>query len=224
MSGGFNPMSFVVDAAAAIATGGTSLIVSAARQAMSSIGQELIQGLGDAIGLPQSVIDIAQGTFASAMGDVQGAQQNWQEAVENFGSLLGFDLFEQASLSNHVQEYMQDMIQQLAADYAREGGEEEGQAGGRAGAGGAAGGAQGAASSLGGGGGSWLQKLAEVMGNKLNQLADEFAEKADALDWDDPAQATKFQATTQEFKMMFEALTTAVKTAGEAMNSAARKQ
>ena len=66
----------------ALATMNPAIIAATmGRQLVSALGQQVIQQIGEQMGLPQSAIDAAQGAFAGSMGDVQGAKQNYQEAL-----------------------------------------------------------------------------------------------------------------------------------------------
>lgn len=193
-------------------------------QIASQIGQQIIQQLGDELGLPQSSIDMAQGAFAGSMGDTQGAQLNLQEAIEALGQEFGGSPAEVGDFQRMVD----DAVNSLVADLGKS--EDERAAGGGRGRGaggaGGAGGTGGAgASSIGSsGGGGWLMAIATALGEKLDEMADEMSGMAEQLSKDDPSLTAKFSALSQQFSMMFNATSTAIKTIGEAMANTARKQ
>jgi len=108
MSGGFNPVNLAIQASLAISTGGTSLLVqAAAQQLMQSIGQELIGQLGQAMGVPQDVVSLAQGMIGGN-GSSLGA------AVSAFGDMSGLSSTQQGSMQNEIESMISDFVQQNA--------------------------------------------------------------------------------------------------------------
>src|SRR6478609_2444002 len=69
----------------------------AAKTLMSAVGQQIIQQLGEKLGLPQSTIDLAQGAFCASVGDTRGATQNISQVVQDIASRTGASPFEAAS-------------------------------------------------------------------------------------------------------------------------------
>lgn len=212
MSGGFNPVNFVSQAALAAMTGGTSLIVSQlASQLISSIAQQVIQQVGQQLGLPQPAIDLAQGAFAAEFGDVPGATQNYQEALD--GILQGFpnaSPAEQGALQgasddayNALQDIARNMVEQASSQDA----EGNVRGGGRS-----AGGAP-----------SWLMAIAKGLGHMLNAQAQKLEDKMNSTNWDKAGEAAEFQAQSQEFGLAMNTATNAIKTIGDALSTMARK-
>jgi hypothetical protein len=88
----------------------------------------------------------------------------------------------------------------------------------------------------GGGGGSWLEAIAEAMGNALGQMAQKLVDESNALQslagqQNDPTGAQQFQATmakfqadAQMFSMLSNAFSTAIKSIGDGMTTMASKQ
>lgn len=185
---------------AMLAAGPAGWATLATKTLMSAIGQQIIQQLGQQLGLPQSTIDLAQGAFAGSMGDVNGARTNLQEAIETFGSQTGASPMEMGD----AQRELEDVIGRMASSLA-EGRE-----------------AKEAKSS--GGAKSWIMALAEALGKKLDKKADEVAKLADDINDKKPSTTTKFGAASQEFSVLMNAANTAIKTLGEAVSSMSRKQ
>ncbi len=218
MSGGFNPLNLVSQIALAAATGGTSLIVSQIlQQVVSKLVQEVIQTVGQELGLPQSVIDIAQGAASGAMGDTAGAAQNYQEAAlgaselaEYYGGQLGASPFEQAQLGNTVDDQKQQILDSIRQNNPF-GADEEGNVGGAA---------RGSAAS---GKGSWLMALASALGKQLDNAQQQFEAKMDSTDWEDAKASMEMQASAQEFSLFMSTCTNVIKTIGEALNQMAKK-
>lgn len=202
MSGGFNPINMVSQVALAAMTGGASLYLQLAMQVMSQVGQQVIQQLGQQMGLDQSVIDLAQGAFAGSMGDVQGSAQNLDEAVSQFGQFQGASPTDIGEAQRTAQEGMQQLLNELSeSDEVRE-----------------------AKSSGGKGGGGWLRAMAEVLGEKLDALAHEMEDLAGKVTKEDPSTTTDFTVVSQQFNMLMNATSTALKTVGEAMGKSASRQ
>ena len=72
-------------------------------------------------------------------------------------------------------------------------------------------------------GGSWLKAIAEVIGKRLDSAAAKIKSDSDSLNWESPKASSDFQAETQEFNLLMNTLTNAIKTMGEALTTAARK-
>lgn len=70
----------------------------------------------------------------------------------------------------------------------------------------------------------WLEKLAEVLGDKLNKSADDLQKAAGSVNADNPGQTTQLSAKAQEFAQFMDAVNNVIKTMGEALDSMARKQ
>ena len=95
---------------------------------------------------------------------------------------------------------------------------------------------KGAHGAAGGGGGSWLEAIAEAMGNALGQMAQKLVDESNQLqslagNQNDPSGAQQFQATmakfqadAQMFSMLSNAFSTAIKSIGDGMTTMASKQ
>jgi hypothetical protein len=199
MSGGFNPVNLVSQVALGVATGGTSLFAQLATQLVSSIGQQVIQQVGQQLGLPPAIIDLAQGAFAAEVGDFSGLQQNVQEAADNFSGALGASPAEQGGFSNEIN----DVINRMASDLATSDDAKN--------------------AKLGGKGQSWLMAIASALGKKLDKMSNELSSMADQVTDKNPSMTTKFGAKSQEFSILMNSATNAIKTIGEGLANSARK-
>ncbi len=210
MSGGFNPVNFVSQAALAAMTGGTSLIVSQlATQLISSIAQQVIQQVGQELGLPQPAIDLAQGAFAAEFGDVAGATQNYQEALD--GIVQGFpnaSPAEQGELQR-ASDGAYDALQDIARSMVEQASTQD-----------ADGNVKGGRS---GGAPSWLMAIAKGLGRMLDSQANKLENKMNSTNWDKAGEAAEFQAQSQEFGLAMNTATNAIKTIGDALTTMARK-
>jgi hypothetical protein len=210
--GGFNIGSLVSTAALAVATGGTSLAVSVAlKSLMTQIGSAVIQQVGQQLGLPQAVIDVAQGAFHAATGDFAGAASNLSEASEQLASAVGGGAFE----AGEIERQANDVVRQLTENTLKRAREGEGGA--------ESGGAEGKK--------SFLVRLAEALGKIVDskmERAIELGEKIDkAQDSKKPKVASlsaEMQAVGQEIGFITQALNTVIKSIGESASTLARKQ
>jgi len=69
----------------------------------------------------------------------------------------------------------------------------------------------------------WLRALAEVLGNIANKSAAELEKMGQGIAASDPKALTDYQAATQEFSLMMNTFTNAIKTIGEGNANAVRK-
>ena len=235
MSGGFNPISMISQAALAVATGGTSLIAQVAMQIATQIASQVIQQVGQQLGLPQSFIDLAQGAMQAAAGNPAGAAQEFGEAAGGIGGMV-------SALGNHVgagpaqvgeatrtiedsANSVKNVASEQASTYlkgALEGKDEDGGqlSGKRAGRG------------SGGAGESFLMRLAVAMGRVIDGKMDDQLKLAKDIDGKKASKdeshvsedSAKLQALAQEINLMSTALSTSMKTIGEALQGLARKQ
>ena len=92
---------------------------------------------------------------------------------------------------------------------------------------------KGAHGAAGGGSGSWLEAIAEAMGNALGQMAQKLVDESNSLQGmaGSPNDAQQFQATmakfqadSQMFSMLSNAFSTAIKSIGDGMTTMASKQ
>lgn len=212
MSGGFSPASLITQAALGVMTGGTSLLMETAmRTVVSAIGQQVIGQLGQEMGLPSSVIEMAQGAFAGAMGDMQGAEQGVQGAIQDVGSSFGgspTEIGEAQSAGQTLGNMMLDGIRQAAND------SDDGN------------GVRGSS----GQGGSLLMKIAIALGRLMDQKMTDMANLTDqigALGSGNQSKlgelTGKLQGLSQETSLLSNALTNTIKTIGESNSTLARK-
>lgn len=195
--GGFNPVSLLATAALGPMGG---IVAQLAQQVISQFGQQLIQNLGQQMGLPQSTIDMAQGAFAGSLGDIGGSAMNLDEAIAAFGQEQGASMPEIGGMQRQANEILDQLTREVGeSEDAKE------------------------AKASGGRGGGWLLAIARALGSKLDGLADKMEQQAAALDESKPSASAEFSATTQQFSMLMNATTNAIKTLGEAMANTARK-
>ncbi|PAX06971.1 hypothetical protein [Sphingomonas lenta] len=196
--GGFNPVSLLATAAFGPAGG---IVAQLATQVYSQFGQQLIQQMGNNLGLPQSAIDMAQSSFAGSVGDFQGSVSNLDDAIEQLGretGASGFDI-------GDAQRQASDILNQTVRDLSESEEFKE-------------------AKSSGGKGGGWLMAMARALGEKLNAMGEDLEQRASTLSGDDPGASAEFGVVSQQFNMLMNATTNAIKTIGEAMGKAASRQ
>jgi len=217
-------LSTVATAALGVATGGASLMVEMAmKSVLTAIGDQVIQQLGQSLGLPQSAIDLAQGAFHSAAGDPGGAIQNLQEATSGLSSAAGLDAFQGGQLQRNIQDasnlFMDNVQKQLESGRDEEGNAVQGGAKARA------------AAAASGGGQSFLVQLALAMGKAIDHKMDDMLAKAKEIDdakssgkSDVTTKGAELTAMSQEVSILTNALNTSLKSIGEAVSTLARKQ
>ena len=189
-----------------------ALIAQLAKQVMMSVVDKVI----DQLPTDQQTKDLLQSGFHAGMGDTQGAIQNAREFVDDIAQQSGASPSDQADAQRSIDDF-QDAMQQLLTQMVQQNDDNSDntndapvQRGGAA--------AQG-----GGGGKGWLWAIAQALGKQCNQLADEMQAKADSLDAKDPKSVAEFQTITQQFSLLMNTTTNAIKTLGEAMANTARK-
>jgi hypothetical protein len=201
----------------------------------SQIAMQLIQNIGQQMGLPKSVIDLAQAAFASASGQPGLVQQNLREAVGNFVKEMDLRPSEAGQLMRELSGTADKSLKNLLkiaekftpkADVMPGPGKkpvsEEEETGG-----------------------SWLVAMARAMGKVMDAKAAQIQEKSNSIatlagqdvkkeDGGLTAESQKnqnklssettlLQAYTQEMSMISNAATNAIKTVGEAQSTIARK-
>lgn len=193
----------------------------------SQIAMNLIQRLGQQMGLPQPMIDLAQASFASASGQPGLARQNIGEAVRGFASQMDLRPSEAGQLERELMSTSDKSLSNLteiANGFKKKGsiGSEEEE-----------------------GSGSWLVAFAKAMGKVMDRKAAQLQEKAQSVS--DLAglevkkdktgltgesqqnqnklssESTLLQAYAQELSMISNAATNVIKTVGEAQTAIARK-
>lgn len=197
---GLNPVS----ALATYSTGPLGgLATSYFTQTFSSAAQDLLQNLGQQWGLPQSEIEMAQTSFTANAGDYAGTSQNLNETIAARGREIGASPQDVGRAQAEAQEQLNSLLNDIAqSDDVREA---------RAGRRGTS-------------GPGWLRAMAEVLGKKLDELAHEMQDLADKVTKEDPSTSTDFTVVSQQFNMLMNAVSTALKTIGEAMGKQASRQ
>jgi hypothetical protein len=186
---------------AMLAMGPGGWAAMAAKTLMSAIGQQIIQQIGDKLGLPQGTIDMAQGAFCASMGDTRGATQNLSEVISGIADRTGASPFEAASAERNINDEIADIA--TRASESKE-----------------------AKEAKAGGGRSWLMAIAEALGKTADKLANEMDKMSQNLGEGEnkASENLKFSAKSQEFNQFFSASNTVLKTLGEALGQGARKQ
>lgn len=179
---------------------GGAITTQLATRVYAEMGDQLLQGAGDFLGLSQLDVSSAQSFFAAEIGDRAGVTNNLDDAIAAFGGETG------ASPSDigEAQREARDVINQQAASLAESDDAKEARASG--------------------GGKSWIMALARALGEKLDAKAEEVSALADQITDDKPSITAKFGAASQEFNVMMSAATTAIKTIGEALATMAKRQ
>lgn len=208
MSGSFNPINMVSQVALAVATGGTSLVAQLAMQVASQMVGQVIQGLGQQLGLPQEMIDVAKdaaagvmtgGLAGAAAGAIAGGAGGIASSVEELGQATGATPSDIGAAQGDAERAVNDMVSKLSE------GEDFKQA------------------KAAGKGGGWLMAMATVLGKQLNEMAADMETMAGQISKDTPDLTAKFGALSQQFGILMNATTNAIKTIGEAMANTARK-
>lgn len=197
----FNPMTAIQ-----LAMGPAGWASLAGRMLAGAIGQQVIQQIGQQLGLPQSVIDTAKTAFAAASG-TQGMPSSIRSAVADLAEQFSLSPRQQGSLEQAARQDVRDAVNYFVNDLAEGRNVKEAKSSG---------------------GKSWLMAIAESLGKNADKLAKEMNVMSDKLGkGSEKSQASdnlKFGAKSQEFSMFFNSANTVLKTLGEALSSGARKQ
>lgn len=116
MSGGFNPINLVSQAALAVATGGTSMLVQAAiRAVVTAVVQQVIQQVGQQLGLPPQVTQFAQQAFDTARGGFGGQALGGgvPGALGNLFNLANLTPAQQGQLQGSTDRAQQRMVNDM---------------------------------------------------------------------------------------------------------------
>lgn len=187
----------------------------AAKALFSAIGQQIIQKLGEKLGLPQPIIDGAQAAFCAATGDKNGVRQNIREATQGLAQQFNLSPVEQGQLERVSEQDVDAAVSSLSTGIAKA--KQDGK------------------------GKSWLMAIAEGLGRAANTMATDLANSGKALgdkstasaaavkagkaaDGTLPSDNIKFATQSQEFQQFFTAANNVIKTIGEALVTGARKQ
>jgi hypothetical protein len=192
-----NPMSLMQ-----IAMGPAGWASLAMKTIGAQIAMNVLQQIGQKLGLPQPMIDLGQAAFANAAGMPGLARQNMSEAVSG----LGFSPRQQGELARAGDDAVNQIVQQAF----RNGGgftDEDGQP------------IKGTKGKT-----DFFTMFAKAVGAKLDQGFKDMAAKSDATNWKDSKAVSDFQAEQQKFSFFMTSVSTAIKTVGEALANMARKQ
>ena len=214
-----NPMSL-----AQVAMGPAGWASIAMRTIGSQVAMNAIQRLGQQMGLPSAMIDVAQATFARSAGLPGLAFQNANEAASQLASQFGLNPREEAQVFNAATKGM-DAVNRILDRIARRAAEEEGDT---------------AANTS--GKGSVLMRIARALGKVMDDKMNAMAAKGDQLgklgnsgaltkdgNFNAKGQSqygmltSEMQALGQELSMVSQAVANTLKSVGEAGATLARK-
>ncbi len=196
--GNFSPVSLLATAALGPAGG---LAASLTSQLYASIGQEIIGRLGAQLGLPQASISLAQNAFAAGSGNFPSQVDSVRDTIQELGSFTNASPSEIGEQQRTTENFISDIVRQSREQA------EESQGGGVRGTKGQ----------------GWLMAMAKALGAQLDKLGAEMEDMAGRITKDTPSLSAEFSVVSQQFNMLMSATTNAIKTVGEAMGNAARK-
>lgn len=175
----------------------------------SAIGKQVIQQLGQQLGLPQGMINLAQNAFAAGTGTI-GGPSTIADAVSQLGQAFNLSPAQQGELQRAAEQDSRDMFEQLADAF--KSGKDMAEA----------------KKAAAGGKRSWLQVIADSMAEALDKKVEDMDKMAKALDKQGSNKSVKastdLQVAGQEFSYLMNASSTVIKTIGEGLSSMARKQ
>lgn len=214
-----NPMSL-----AQLAMGPAGWASILMKAAISQIGQQMIQQLGQQLNLPSAVTNMASQAFSGAMG---GGQMGLNDALTDHARQLGFNATQTGQLirdvnnlvSDTARDFVQDNIDQIreaATNWKKDKSE----------------GASGSSGKE-----SFLVAFAKAMGKAMDAKMDKMMDISRKIDKETKASndsdgkkkavisemSAEMQGLSQELGLLGQALSTSVKAAGEAMSTIARK-
>jgi hypothetical protein len=173
-----------------------------ATQVFANMGQQLLQGMGERMNLPQAAIDLETAGFSAKTSGIAGGVGGLNDSIEALGRNFDVGLSDIQTQQQKSQDAIQEILNNLSEnDEVKE-----------------------ARASGGRSGGSWLRAMAQVLGEKLDASAEEMNDLANRVTKDSPSTTTDFTVASQEFNMLMNAATTGLKTIGEAMGKAASRQ
>lgn len=195
-----NPMSLVQ-----LAMGPAGWASLAMRTIGSQIAMNVIQKLGEELGVPKGVIDLAQAAFASATGQPGLARQEMREAINNFVRDNNLSPLDAGRLQRAVEKDMDTAFEKLM-EAAKEGKRRADRGNSK------------------GGKGSWLREVAALMSAALDSKINEMKNIAGKLDKTKTTSLQNdHQVATQEFSFLMQATANMIKTVGEGLGAMARK-
>lgn len=176
----------------------------AAKAVMTAVAQQVIQKLGQELGLPPIVINMAQQAFAQSAGlqNPGSSIPSLRDTLSSIGQSGNFSPTDMGSAERLAHEGVDRIFGQMTESKEFK----EAKAGG---------------------GKSWLMAIAEALGRTADKLAKEMDDMSQKLGTgDEKSKASdnlKFGAKSQEFNQFFSAANTVIKGLGEALASGARK-
>jgi hypothetical protein len=182
----------------------------ATKMIVSAVAQQVIQQLGQQLGLPQSIINMAQTAFSAASG-TGGMPSTVSEAVSQLAEQFNLSPSQQGELQREGQTSTRRLVDQLM--------ESEEFKSARSGAKG------------GKGGESILMRIAIALGQladkkmgEMDKLATQIGATKDGKDQNKiTEQGARLQALGQEMSILSNAMTNVIKSIGEANSTIARK-
>jgi len=218
----FNSIMNIASIVGAVMTGGTSLMMQAAMNAVQQVAQNALIGAISNMGLGQGLgglmMDAFSSAFSAATGNMEAATQQVMDLtseITDYANAKG-DL---TQATDDLTTATTDLLTQGLYNELESEAEESGSASG------------------GEGKESWLVAMARALGEAAGEQAKLMIGAAEDMDQvtesgmskeDQAAEMTKlqaeFQAYSQMFSMLQNALATAVKSIGEGMTAVARKQ
>ena len=194
---------------ASLAMGPAGWASLAVRTLGTAIAKEVLQQLGQQLGLPQSVINLVQDGFSVATGTV-GGPASIAEAVASLAQSFDLSPSQQGELQRTAEADSRDLFTQLSEAY--KSGEDMAKI----------------SSARGGKGRSWLQAIADSMSAVLDKKVQDMDSMARSLDKQGKNRSVKsgndLQVAGQEFTFLMNTTGTVIKTIGEGLSSMARKQ
>lgn len=180
----------------------------AMRTVMTAVAQQVIQQVGQRMGLPQSVIGLAQQAFTAASGTGDLGKMTVANAVSQLGQQFGLSPKQEGELAREANDVVGKLVDSMLKKVRQSGKEESGSAEGE----------------------SRLVALAKALGSLIDKKMDDIIAKSKALDADKAnggkQQATisaEIQALSQEISFISNALNNSIKSIGEALTTMARK-
>jgi hypothetical protein len=224
-----------------LATGPAGWASLAMQTLISTVGKEIISQLGKQLGLPESVISLAQNAFTAASGNTGAA--NLRQGVNGLSDALGLrgavaGEF-QREATNQIRDFVDQQVQQAAkqtgkrlVDTLMENEDtKSAKYAGKANKGGKGGGANGASQSNTTGSNSLLMTIALALGQaadkklvRMGEIAKQIGATEDGKNQNKITEmGAELQALGQEMSILSSALTNALRSIGEANSQIARK-
>lgn len=188
-----------------------AMIGQMAGQLLSSVVGQVV----DQLPVDQPFKDLINAGFKAGMGDVGGAIGDANKFIEQLGQSMGGSQSDISSMQRSLNDFQTEITKLFTDALAADGVEKEDAGSGQC---------SGNATQKGGGAGSWLRAMSEALGKQCDQLADEMQEAVDNIDKEDPSTMVEFQTISQQFSLLMNSTTTAIKSLGEAMTAVVRKQ